>query len=222
MPGESSSRAGRSEGQPVGSENLLLDLSLRHDITAQDIAALYRRLAQRMHPDHGGDVVAFRRLQREYEAAISRLATRRSSANFVLPGHPGPASRRPSSRVVTVGVVLTVAFLAFVRYWLGPWESAAILGMGVGFLILAGIPVLLAACRPGLAAVLMVVITLMATAVLGCVIASGALREAIHPIGAEKANTFQHLMTWLVTGFATLALMAGILGFLFSASDHEI
>ncbi len=48
----------------------------KFDSTESDIKRVYRRLAQRLHPDHGGDAVLFRELERAYQDAIKRLRSR--------------------------------------------------------------------------------------------------------------------------------------------------
>lgn len=47
---------------------------LERGATAETIKAAYRRLAKEHHPDHGGNVDEFKRLQEAYEMAMSSVA----------------------------------------------------------------------------------------------------------------------------------------------------
>jgi len=49
-------------------------LGLEGSATVETIKAAYRRLAKECHPDHGGNVEDFKRLQEAYEMAMSRSA----------------------------------------------------------------------------------------------------------------------------------------------------
>lgn len=97
-----------------------------------DVRAARRRLAQRLHPDHGGDAARMRAVNEAAQAALEMLRSDRSDpvappAARVAPPPTGPAPRRPG-RVVerddasfTVAVLPVVAHeaLVLVASWLG-------------------------------------------------------------------------------------------------------
>jgi DnaJ-class molecular chaperone len=66
-------------------------LQVRRDASQQVIAAAYRRLMRDMHPDHGGDADAARRLIEAYET----LSDPESRARYdrTLPAEPHERSR---------------------------------------------------------------------------------------------------------------------------------
>jgi hypothetical protein len=49
----------------------LVALELRLPCTEQEVLAAYRKLVKDLHPDRGGDLQAFLKLQRYFEQAIS-------------------------------------------------------------------------------------------------------------------------------------------------------
>lgn len=51
----------------VSNPELLSVLGLRYDASQEDIKKRFRQLAKRLHPDHGGDADAFRRIYEAYE-----------------------------------------------------------------------------------------------------------------------------------------------------------
>ena len=62
-------------------------LGVAASATLAELAAARRRLAQRLHPDHGGDAAGMQELNAAYEEAARRLAE---------PGATIPASAQPS------------------------------------------------------------------------------------------------------------------------------
>jgi hypothetical protein len=52
----------------------LAALGLRPPCSTEDVRRAYRRLAQRLHPDKGGDGAAFAALQADYRRALRLLA----------------------------------------------------------------------------------------------------------------------------------------------------
>lgn len=69
-------------------------LDLRGDADASEVARAYRRLARELHPDTGGDVEAFHRLQRAYERLTGDgLPLERSAP----PPAPTPRPSRPTT-----------------------------------------------------------------------------------------------------------------------------
>ena len=59
--------------KPAVSQYLLI-FGLEDGATAETIKAAYRRLAKEHHPDHGGSVDDFKRIQEAYEMAMSSVA----------------------------------------------------------------------------------------------------------------------------------------------------
>lgn len=59
-------------------------LGLEMPCTEQDVKRAYRRLAEKTHPDRGGDREAFLRLQRQFEEALDFVREAQQKAK--LPG----------------------------------------------------------------------------------------------------------------------------------------
>lgn len=69
-------------------------LGVAASATLAELAAARRRLAQRLHPDHGGDAAGMQELNAAYEEAARRLA---------VPGAAMPASAPAPTPAATVG-----------------------------------------------------------------------------------------------------------------------
>ncbi len=66
-----------------------------------------------------------------------------------------------------------------------------------------------------------VLVVFLAGAVLLSALTSGALREAIHPTHSGQQQTVGDHATMVVTLLSVVSLVASVLGFLFSAADHD-
>ena len=121
-------------------------------------------------------------------------------------------------QVLLIGsVVLAAVASVFVgevgRLWLG--------GLLASLIILGALPLLLSACRPAAAAIIALTVVFLAGALLLSTVATGALREAMRPAHSGEQQTLGDHMTMLVTLLSVVSLVAGVLGFLFSAADHD-
>lgn len=65
----------------MGNSSDLNSLGLASDATLEEVERAYRELAKQAHPDRGGDVEQFKRLQAAYERAKRRVARRGPAAH---------------------------------------------------------------------------------------------------------------------------------------------
>lgn len=68
-------------------------LGVAPSATLAELAAARRRLAQRLHPDHGGDAGAMQELNAAYEEAARRLAAPVAAPPVGVPPSPDPQAR---------------------------------------------------------------------------------------------------------------------------------
>jgi hypothetical protein len=68
-------------------------LGVASTATLAELRAARRRLAQRLHPDHGGDEASMRELNAAYEQAIAALRVRAASPSAPAPDPTPPAPK---------------------------------------------------------------------------------------------------------------------------------
>ena len=140
--------------EPPSNDVNLLQMSATPGCTEEQIKSAYRRQAQRLHPDHGGDAERFRQLQHEYEVALKRinqpLVTQAHGPRYVP---TAPATRRPQKRLMrrVVMVLVTLSMMALVLPPNGRIMILLLLPAVIGLFV---IPLLLSSLKPHISGLL--------------------------------------------------------------------
>lgn len=136
----------------------LTKLSRKPGCTVEEIKAAYLRFAEQLHPDRGGNAEQFRRLQKEYEAAQTRL-----ERGYVVPAGskpfvPWPVEPRFLTDMHVIGGLGVLLVLVLIGCLLPPGGLVAFGSLIISALILVLLPMILASSGSRVVALILVVV----------------------------------------------------------------
>jgi len=198
--------------------NELRALASHPNCTEDDLKNAYRRMAQNLHPDHGGDTERFQTLQREYEASLERL--KEPARRIVSSGYPirPPQRRRPRRRLVVRAFCIVSVLVVFAL--LLPREARmAVLSLVPALLVFLIVPLFMATLKSQVSVFIFVVSSPVLLATMAGILSSDAFFNAFMVAGNDVRDQDYVLLSFLATLMALLA--STLVGMFFSISSQR-
>lgn len=193
-------------------------LASRPDCTEDDLKTAYRRMAQNLHPDHGGDVERFQALQREYEASLERL--KEPARRIVASGYPirPPQRQKPRRRLFVRAFCIVIALVLFTLFL--PREARlVVLSLLPALLVFLIVPLLMATLKSHVSVFVFVVSSPILLATIAGILFNDAFLNTF--VVADNVGRVQDyfLLSFLITLMALFA--STLVGMFFSFSSQR-